>query len=74
MHLIPLAIALCPDLARLVQELDTCEPLLWGEVYFPREVVDVSYEAREDLEHARAGLGSAGVDDMLGELWVVLSS
>lgn len=71
-HLIALAVGLCPQLADLVEELHTLEPFFGGEVDLPGEVVQVANGGREDLLEARAGVGTAGVDDVLGEVWVVL--
>lgn len=72
MHLVALAIGLGPGLADLVEEVHTLEPLLRSEVDLPCEVVEVADGGGEDLLEARAGVGAAGVDDILGEVGVVL--
>ena len=72
MHLVPLTLGLCPDLACLVEELDARQPLFRGEVDFSREIVEGLHGRAEDLLHARARVRTAGVDDMLGEVGVVV--
>lgn len=74
MHLISLSIRVGPDFARLVQELDTGQPLVGRKVYFTSEVVDVSGESGEDLQHTRAGLGSACSNDLVREGGVILAT
>jgi hypothetical protein len=73
-HLIPLALALGPNLAGLVEEADASQPFFRGEVDFTGEIVDVSHQTREDLSHAGAGVGAARVDDVLGEVGVILAA
>lgn len=72
MHLITLPIRLRPQLARLVEELDTREPFLRREVNLSGEVVQMADRGAEDLLEARARVWAAGVDDVLGEVRVVL--
>jgi hypothetical protein len=71
-HLVALAVGLGPHLADLVEELDALEPFFGSEVDFSGEVVQVANSRGEDLLEARAGVGAAGVDDVLGEVLVVL--
>ena len=73
-HLIALAVGLGPQLADLVEELDTLEPFFGSEVDLSGEVVQVANGRGEDLLEARAGVGTASVDDVLCEVWVVLVS
>lgn len=72
MHFIALAVRLCPQLANLVEELHALEPFFGGEVDLSGEVVQVANGGREDLLEARAGVGTACVDDVLCEVLVVL--
>jgi hypothetical protein len=71
-HLVALAVGLGPHLADLVEEVHTLEPFFGGEVDLSSEIVQVANGRREDLLEARAGLGTAGVNDVLGEVLVVL--
>ena len=71
MHLVPLAVGLCPDLARLVQEFHTRQPFLWRKVDFSRKVVEMSHHRGEDLLHPRAGFGTTCVNHMLCEVWII---
>lgn len=72
MHLVALAVRLCPQLANLVEELHTLEPFFGGKVDLPGEVVKVANGGGEDLLEARAGVGTACIDDVLGKVLVVL--
>ena len=72
MHLVALAVGLGPHLADLVEELDALEPFFGSEVDLSGEVVEVANGRGEDLLEARAGVGAACVDNVLGEVLVVL--
>ena len=72
MHLVPFALGLRPNLARLVEELDAHQPLFRSEIDFSRKVVQGLHGRAKDLLHARARVGPAGVNDMLGEVGVVV--
>jgi hypothetical protein len=73
-HLVALAVGLCPHLADLVEELDALEPFFGGEVDLSGEIVQVANGRGEDLLETRAGVGAACVDDVLCEVLVVLVS
>lgn len=72
MHLVALAIGLGPGLADLVEELDTLEPFLGSQVDLSCEVVQMADGGGENLLEARAGVGATCVDDILGEVGIVL--
>lgn len=59
-------------LADGVDIVDTDDPLVLGELDLTAEVVQVLDEGGEDLSVAGLGLGAHEIDDMLGEVGVVL--
>jgi hypothetical protein len=71
-HLIPLALRLRPYLSRLIEELHTGQPLFRRKINLSCEVVEMPHRRAEDLLHARASVGSACINDMLGEVWVIV--
>src|SRR5437879_3502646 len=53
-----------------VDEVHAGHPLVNGELDLPSEIVKVSNESRHNLPCSGISLGSHGVNDALGEVWV----
>ena len=53
-----------------VDELDSHHPLIWSELNFAREVMDVLNERAKDFTASWVGLGTDGVNAMLGEVGI----
>lgn len=53
-----------------VDKMHTSHPLIVGEFYLSRKVVEMADQAAKDYAVARCDIGAHGVKDMLGEVWV----
>ena len=67
MSLVP---GVCCRLADGVHESDTLEPLVIGQLDLTNEVVEMTDQRAHDEARPLRYIGSNGVDDRVGEVWV----